>query len=135
MAILMLFMEVHYGLAGDWLEDFIYGDLDKSYGNKGIGLKVIMDNWPDYIAQIICIPVLSIIQVCCTGTLFRNNFEMEQISLAKMPIEYIPLNFEQIDAHSHHMIFAATLIFNLATLYYQIEYLSKFETVEKKSKI
>lgn len=60
MCIMMLFWEIHYYLAGDWLEDLIFGDLDMNYGNKGVG-RFFSDNWPAYICQVISLPVCAAI--------------------------------------------------------------------------
>jgi hypothetical protein len=71
MTVIMIFLDFHYSLGGDWIEDMLFGDMDQSYGNKGLGFTVFMDNLPWYMAHACCIPVIFTIQLYFTGTIFR----------------------------------------------------------------
>lgn len=55
----LLWWELHYGLSGDWAEDYMNGgDMDQSYGQKGL-FAIIPDNLSSYLPYIVGTPVLA----------------------------------------------------------------------------
>ena len=59
--IICIFLEIHFTLMFEWLEDAIFGDMDQSYGfNKGFS-RVYEDNFGSYVCQTMCLPVFAVI--------------------------------------------------------------------------
>jgi hypothetical protein len=62
--------DIHYTLAPNWLEDYIYEDMNESYGNKGLE-SLIMQNMGTYGSRIVGVPLLIAIQYKFHGQIFR----------------------------------------------------------------
>ena len=58
---ILLCWELHYGLAGDWFEDFMNkGDMNQSYGQRGLG-DIVPANLSTYLPYLVGAPVLVVI--------------------------------------------------------------------------
>ena len=94
----------HQVLVGYWLEDIIFGDLNQSYGQKGLR-HLIWDNWGWYVGNIISIPTYFAIQWYFTGELFRDRLfpaftSLFDIKSMMLPIEWKPVNLMTLRNYS-----------------------------------
>lgn len=136
---LLLWMELHYGLAGDWFEDYTNGgDMNQSYGQKGL-LAILPDNLPTYLPYIVGTPVLTAIQMYFHGTILRYDSFQDAISnYTKHPLKWQTVDLTLLgqnlydnselgasQLYAQVMFLAVTVIFSQVILYYQRQFLEE----------
>ena len=78
-AILTLFTEMHAGCFFDWTEDIIFQDLNLNY--KLYNPATIYQNMSVYLAYLVGIPTLFLVQFYHTGDIVRNSNELNVVPL------------------------------------------------------